>query len=55
MILNIFFRFFHKRKKRYKVINLDVFNEIDVYIFISIKMFKDYRFKLEEAYKKNKK
>ena len=55
MISNVFFKFFYKRKKRYEVNEFDVFNEIDIYIFISTKMFKNYRFKFEKAYKKNKK
>ena len=55
MILNAFFKLFRKRKKKYEINEFDVFNEINVYIFISTKMFKNYRFKFEKAYKKNKK
>ena len=55
MISNAFFRFLYKRKKKYEIIDLDVFNEINIYVFISIKMFKNYRFKFEKTYKKNKK
>ena len=55
MILDIFFRFLYKRKERYKINKFDVLNEIDIYVFILIKMFKNYRFKFEKAYKKNKK
>ena len=55
MILNVFFRFFYKRKKKYKINEFDVLNEIDIYVFILMKMFKDYRFKFEKAYKKDKK
>ena len=55
MILNVFFKFFYKRKERYEVNKFDVLNEINVYIFISMKMFKNYRFKFKETYKKNKK
>ena len=49
-----FFKFFRKREKRYKVIDLDIFNEINIYVFISIKMFENYRFKFKKAYKKIK-
>ena len=55
MILNVFFKFSYKQKKRYKINEFDVFNKINVYAFILTKMFENYRFKFKKAYKKNKK
>ena len=55
MILNALFRLLYKRKKKYKFNKFNVFNEINIYVFISMKMFKNYRFKFEKAYKKDKK
>ena len=46
---------FFINKKKNEINEFDVFDEINIYIFILIKMFKDYRFKFEKTYKKNKK
>ena len=50
----LFLNIFINEKKRKKINEFNVFNEINIYVFISIKIFKNCRFKFKKAYKKIK-
>ena len=55
MILKFLLKFLYKRKKKFEINDLKIFDKILIYNITLIKILKEFRNKLLIIYKKNKK